>query len=136
MAARYHQIKHDRREAEASDRNNPFPAAVYLRRDEGSLKHRPKGHSAGPCLMLSCDKGSALCLIAVFGMSFNLGIFSMDKGAERQQRKDIYHVKVEAGKKFGVRIFEVKLVIYSFFSLKHIIYYLLFINIYSVILYL
>lgn len=48
VAACYHQIKHDRREAEASDRNNPFPVCCLSPPGWGLLKHRPKGHSAGP----------------------------------------------------------------------------------------
>lgn len=66
-----------------------YLTAVYLHWDEASLKPRSKGNSTGPHL-----RASALGLISLYGMCYNLAVFSMHKAAGRQGKKkssDIYH---------------------------------------------
>lgn len=69
-----------------------YLTAVYLHWDEASLKQRSKGHSTGPH-----SRASALGLISLYGMCYNLAVFSMHKAARRQGKKkssDIYHSRI------------------------------------------
>lgn len=66
-----------------------FLPAVYLRWDEGSLKRRPKGHSAGPSLKLSCDKGFCFVSYHSFWHVFQLGnILNARKCREAGRKKE------------------------------------------------
>ncbi len=71
-----------------------FLPAVYLHRDEGSLKQRPKGHSAGPCLMLLCDKGFCFVSYRFFLACLLTWEYSqwakVQRGTEGKQRWQIY----------------------------------------------
>lgn len=68
-----------------------FLPAIYLQQDEGSLKLRPKGHSVGPCLMLSCDKGFCFLSYHCFWHVFQFGnILSGQKCREPRRGKNVY----------------------------------------------